>query len=710
MATIDRVHNEDLMKEVAKDADSIFNLYKSQRSDHEEVWEVADYMARAAQNRTITESEKNEGANLPDDTALANTGSTLFFRQYRQLAAAGISVQTARPRPFKYSPIINENVFTSAEEGNEQANQMNVLAKWTMKMDHFDEKSTEFWHQLTKYGNVPIMMYQEQEWGERMYKKPVYREIDRGDGTQEPVLDHYEEERGEYLVKNYPAIKSLPIDSVYADFYGGDLPKQDCVVVVSINNKEYFKRLARADLLDEEMVNKLGEKYKWDGSTEKELLKSKIENENITQPSTATDLFLTFDVFRRLPLDDENLNWDDPEVEEKIYWMTFVGNSITEGLPLRFEENPDPDDEIPIKMVHHLPDDAEKIYHIAMAQIVRSNYSVECTLKNQAIDNASLICRPPLKAVEGEVRATLGGGKDFSYKPGQMFLCESNVTQIEEMPVKETVQTSLSLLEYIKNDDMTALNTDKPFMGESYGARTSATEAQNAYQSALRPQLAMVKYVLNQYLGFYAKKMKSYWGKYKAPGQVVAITDETDYPIVRPEEIHGEFDIQIDVADEFENDLVQEQQLNDTIRLIGEVPDIAKNIDIPGLMIEYLRRRKLPISLVRPPEEADSAEIARQESITMLEQGQVVQIREGENLYVHLREHQGKRLEYKGLEDSHPEVQILDRHIEETKAAIANKFGSQGGGAGTGGTPSAATGNKTPGQAGGNAMAAAMGG
>jgi len=701
--------NEELVKKFQTESKRHYDRFYSQRRMNEILWKVSDYMYKAAQNRSITAFEEQKGANLNDfednpASEIAQSGSTLFHRQVRQLAAQGASVQFSRDVPFKYEPIINDDNPETYEKGEAMAGQLNVLAKWTMKHDKFNKKSIEFWHQIFKIGNVPIMAEQIVKKGKRKVREPVIQPMqNQATGEIEAQIVGFKEYEQEFTVDNYPSVRILPTETLYADMYIGSIQGQNCIVIPGLKNYSELLDGARASYYDAEAVQSLAGtelwgKYRWDGVSGEPLTRFKLANNEALAGDSYTGQFLVWDVFMRSPI--ENGTWDTKN-QPNIWWGTFVGNDINNSLCIRLEENSDPDGEFPVEMIHCLPDDPDILYHTSPAQIIRSNYSVECTLKNQAIDNCTLVNRPPLKMLEGQVR-----GKKFEFTPGKVFICDSQ-NSLEEFQIRDTTQITTNFLNYIRDDTMSALATDKPFMGESFGARTSATEASNTYKNSVQPHMISIRYILEQYLGFYAKKLKSYWQNFSDPLQVVRITGEQQTSVIRPSTIYGEFDVEVDIVDEFEDDVVESQKINEAIRTFGQNPAFLQVIDVSELARAWFKRYKFDYGkIVTGRVDKDAEVVARNENTSLLG-GIYVRPQPNQNHGVHLAEHKGERLRYNGIEEQMPQVTLLDHHIAETEflmqqmeAASAQAQAQQQG----------ASGNQTAGQVSGNAIAGAMGG
>lgn len=698
MAELDLADNEELSVKVQKLAQDYYDKFASQRTEYEDIWKTADYMVKAAQNRTIATSEKTKGVNASWSTEpRAQTGSTLFFQQWRHLSSQIASVALSRPVPFKFEPVTNEAVFHSSEDADEMAHQHNTLARWTLKQDRFASKFISFCHALKKYGNVPVLFFQNQKIEKRTVMEPQSTFVPQPNGEVLEIEGEAKPVEVDVVVENWPSWRALPPDAVYADVYIGTLQDQDCVVLPSLKSRAGMLAEVKGGNWNQKQFEKVTATYKWDGSTNVSFRQDRMANEGLSAPpADGTEMYMVWDIFIRCPIDGKK--WDDEAETIDIYWITVVGNTIGTGIVVRFQENEDPDGEIPVWMFHSLPGDDDILYHMSEAQVVRSNYSVECTIKNQMIDNNSNVNNPPLKEIEGQVRGT-----DRAYGPNKVFRMDSP-DSLQEFDVKPLSQENILLLNWIRDDTRSALSTTGNVLGESFGGRTSALEASNAYRNSIQPHMITVRYILENFLGVLARKMLSYWDKFAMPGQILAISDETQLRTVYPAGLHGQFDIEINVIDDYEEDVVQSQKIYDVINLVGANPEIAKHIDIGELMTTWLSKSKINNpKIVKRPFDYDAKEVARRENRAMMQGAVPATVKQGENLTIHLAEHEGERLRYRGLEEEYPNVQLLDQHIEETKLAVRNGPTSQG-------TPPAQSGNQGPGEMGGNQIAAAMGG
>lgn len=698
LAEVDYLDNEDMVKEVLKEANTSFEDFKSSRRDYEDMWQVSDYMYKCAQNSTIMEQEREKGVNNDEDSERANTGSTMFFRQNNQLTSAGMSVIKSQDIPFKYKPIINEGVFISPEDCLAQTEQWNCLAEWNMEVDKFITKMYPLFHDIFKYGNVPVMVEWRRERGERSVRVPQYEGVVDENGLIKPVLTGYANEKIDAITKNYLTWRKLPVDCVFADPYVPTLEGQDTVVILSLRNIADIRGDSKFGYFSSEKVMSISDKEKWDGATNKEFVKQKMENNGINSPTVSSDVYLVWDIFKRIPIVDNKIDPENGEYDWRL--ITVVGNSIGQGIPIRFIDNPDPDKELPIIMLHDLPDDEDEVlYHMSRSQAVRSNYSTECTLKNQMIDNGALVNDPPMIEIEGMVRGT-----DRSFEHGQVFTVDQE-NALTAMPITPLAQMNIQLIEYIKSDSKMALSTDSLMMGEAAGSRTSATEISKLDKYSSAPILITIDYILQQFLGFYARKLMSYWKKYKIEDQVVAITDQPSIKDIKPKELYGEFDIKISIVDEFYNDMVEQSNIAEAFTLIAQNPALAAVVELPELMTQWFKKKKLDYTkLVKRSTDFDARIVAEQENRLMMDLSKPATVGQGENSNAHLVVHEGERVKYLGVEEQFPQLILLERHIAETKNAISSQGSQQS-------APLPGSANaSTPGQVSGDQLAGAMAG
>jgi len=709
MAEQNLADNEELVLEVQGEVNTLVETYKTQREDIDVLNKVADYMYACAQNRTLESSEKEKGMNMDDDTR-SNVGSTLFHRIVNQLASQLEAVLWSKPMIIKYKTFSKDGVQATQDDAG-RAEMANLLAKWTIKTDGFLEKVPVFSRMLFKRSNIFAQIIQVREEDEVSLKVPEFEQYQDENGEIRVRISGEKDETETKIMKNYPSIVFPDPSTIFLDNYIADIQQQHCVAIQSIKTKgELFAGVAN-EWYSEEQYEKLDESYLWDGETGREALEDKEaqRNSNINKEKQK-NLYLVWDVYINLPM-TENGELDEEEKEVPTrYWLTLVGNTIGGSLCLRFERNPEPDDEIPLQDIHVFPDDGDRMYHTTTAEIARSSYSADTTLMNLSLDNMGLINDPPKLVQEGEHSI-----KDWEFKKGQVWSVY-NPKAVTLLDVNPFTQDTSIMREKVKEELMMAMNVDKGFVGQSQGARTSASEATFINRNSMQPHLSQIRYILMQLLPWMGKKYMSYWQEYGDPDQVLQITDENkQYRRIKPSEVDGEFDVNVEIIDEYESDLLRQQNLQNILNIVANNEWLhqsdTEQIDGPALLKEIVKSYKIdPSTFITGVTGGDVERAAREDIDLMLYEGQDVEIPDNIDIKTHLRIKEAELTKWKGVEQEAigrgVRVDILQQHVMELKQRSAGG----GGAAPQPALPAGPSVMPTEGVAGGQEIAGAMGG
>lgn len=710
-----RADDEELVKKVQEACELYHQRYKSDRTDIDQKNKVADYMYACAQNRALLSSEKSKGMNLEKDTR-SNVGSTLFFRQVNQLASQLVNVMQSKPDLWEYQPSVTTDVDVSAEVGISRINMANALARWTRRQSGFDEKIPEFAVMLFKYSNIFIGVRQVREVHMTRCSRPIYEPDENG----VPVLTGSEQYIEEKVHKNFPEFFFPHPDMFWADKYVPTVQKQNCVIFGNPTSMSELWAESKLGYFSEKQYKEISANHKWQGSdsssvrgnesTNRETQISDSSAGSSGQNDKSTGLYMKWDVWIRAPIDDSG-KWDDDKNPPKLYWATFIGNTIGEGVCVRLMRNNEPDDEIPFKEIRCQPDNSDSLYHTHNSDIVRSAYSADCTLLNLALDNMALSNEPPLIVVDGAHRV-----RDFTFRKGQKWHVD-RPDAITQMQTRDSTGSTSVLRQAVRAEAMQALATDPAMLGEFAGARTSATEWQGVNSNTRQPHLLQVRYILHQLLPWMARKLMRYWDEFGLPSDVATITHQDKQYKISPKEVTGNFDIEISIIDEFEDSMLAQQRIQNALTLIGNVPYYQQSphhtIDPSELLKAWFDSMKWPSPrIILPPDGADATQVATSRVNGMLNAGQYVSPQQGENFAVHLRVASAERLRWKGLEDvDDPRAKnlpLLDQYIAELKQVAQG--GQTAAAAAPNGNLSAGTQNQSEGEAAGNQIASAYGG
>lgn len=670
------VDNEEAVKGFAKSAEEGFSSYVSQRAEIDEKLKVADAMYAAMQNRSLLSSEKSKGMNMDKDTK-ANVGSPLFHRQVNVLAGLLVKVFDPSRDLFSYSPVSNPTVDLSYDESEVEAEQFNVLAKWTRRQDSFDARLPEWATSLFKYSIGFAYATMNREFRKVTEKIPSLNVTGQNlDGS--PIYEVTEQDiEKDVMTRNHPSIQFIHPGRVYMDRYIPDSERQNLAIVLTLRSRSEIYSDVKSGIFSEENFKKIKPDMVWDGNFGSGLNREEATNRG-EEYSPNNSMYLQWDVFQRLAVDDSGKI--DEEQPDRLLWGTFIGNTIDGGICVRLEESADPDGEVPIKAVRVVPDRPDELYHTTISDIVRSAYSADCTLLNLALDNMGLVNDPPMTVIDGAHRI-----KDFTFKKGQKWHVDRH-DAIKQFEVRDNTQATQILRRSIQDEIKQALNTDSAFMGEYAGARTSATEFMGVNQNSQVSQLIWIKYIAQQFLPWMAKKYRSYWKAFGGREQIIRITDSEKTYNISPTEIHGEFDIIVDIVDQFADDNIKQQQAQMILQTVASSPYLQQSpthvIDVGEIMKEWLFRMGWKSDkIIRPPIGVDAELVARQEVFQMLNAGTPVQPQPGQDFVTHLRVEEAERLQWKGLENSGDpravNIALLDQHIAQEKQMMQQQAQAQ---------------------------------
>jgi hypothetical protein len=723
--------------EALQEYDRFFSDWES--SDLDDHKEIADYMYKCAQNRTLADAERDEGMNT-EGTARANTGSTLFWRSVNQLGGELSNMVLGAENPFTYNPIVNTDVDDSANtdvddsarEGIRESAQRQALAKWIMKKDDFIVKWTEFSTMLGKLSNIPWRIIWKED------KRRVMTVDENGKKSWEMQT-----------VAAWPSFEVLNVGTTFADFYTGRT--QRTIIVVTKRAKHEIAGDVRAKKFDRDQWKKIleaestnspsakdgkkqGTTYHYDGATLAEFFQKKSDNmQRSHEPSEQKNMFLQWDVYMYAPISGEKDKevWDDMQ-DEHVWLGTFIGNSLseTDSVAMRLDKDTDPDGEIPVYWTNANPDDTDLLYHVMDAEILRANYSTQCSLIEFGLDNVNENVNAPAVAIKGVIEKP---DNDLSSRPGNIVWLDLDALEGRSVDQAFNWRTTpdmtgqvRSWLEYFNEDSRTAMNQSVNDQNQHFGGRTAATEVANIARSGSAPNVARQRYIQAQTLPKYARKIQSYMQAFSKQDVITAVQDDGTVIPVKLSGLKMDYDVVVDLADESGSSLLDSQKMDGMMQTIAGTPGLMASpthrIDMGIVSRKWFELKKIK-GLSRAVEGRrgeDPKQVARFEQAEMrgvfsdTGQGSFIPPQPGQDHSGHLAEHESERMRYQGLENTIGEdggiseqdaqyLQLLDLHIAFTKQ-MAQQEQQQAP------PPAAPTGNVTEGQAQGNQLAEALGG
>ena len=629
----------ELSKAYRELASARFSEYKTAREDNiDPKCKTADAMYTCMINRALESTERERGTDSSADPR-AQTGSTLFYRATNQFAAIMARIINSEGLPFKYIPISNEAVSHSKEESYSMTKQYESVAKWVWRKDKMKERIYSLASQLGKYGNVPVQMI----WKE-VKKRVVVGSVDGKPKYKE-------------VTEVYPSCRVLPWDAFYGDFTGGNIQEgQDLVIIKT--QRSLPDLLAESHLYDPaawEAFIEDRDSYRTSG-TDTDAKEDRAENRDQEFQPTGFEQYNFFDVYGYVPI--ENGIWDEAKNIPKLVWMSCIGDTFGNSIAVRMVTDFDPNGCVPILMLHAVPDDEDRLYHLMPSEIGRSLYSTHCTLTNLALDNSANI-NDPKRMINTNYFVSQSMDDD-------VWLSTDNDKAVKEFIPPDTSGSTVNMLQEVERQFMLAFDLDKNMMGQAHGGRTAASEALNIRNQSAAATLSRIAYILEQLLPWYGQNIKSYIEAYAPDDMVIAISDEKQkFQRIRVRDLHGDFDIETNIVGEYESNEVNTQRLTDFLRAVGQSPALVQSrthqVDIGELVKGVARGMKVPNSdrIVLPPQGGDARERQRDELYIMKTQEVGIAPLPTDDHYMHIDTIKAELTQYAGREEEEPWIEAL---------------------------------------------------
>jgi hypothetical protein len=699
-----------------------WSKYVSDRFPYEEIWKYCNSMVMCGQNPALIEAERKRLDKQKNDltkTKSQGCSSTLMLRRLRSQLAQFINVLFSQKDPYTYTPRYNPDIPFSGQAAEKQAMQHQLFMRWCRDEENFQVKAVEFLWDLLTYGNMPVWKHwirrsasildkwpptEEQKKDKGFIKKLLDKMRGKGDEPSGPA--DWPLSRKQVMTDNRFTWDAIPIHMFYADVNIADIQQQNVMFIVTPGSlADFYEGQRLGEYIN---VDQISDSHLYRGGGEWETWKmERDKNIGLPQSTTTVDtgIFMQFDVFAYLPIDETKkgaARWNPKTHEPKKYKITCVGSTFQSNpIVLKIVRNEDPRDRWPIDMIHHYPTPSDCLYHIALGQILRGNYQEATTTKQQFIDSKTLNINRPLKVVEGEVHVP--EGEDFTFAKDKVFKVERQ----ESLGVFEQIEVTeiQSFLTYIENDSDEAVGDTRITRGEPMGQRTPASESVNALTMAMLPMKMIIKYVLNQWLKPLAKDGVLYCHCYAMKNQILKLNDsEQVYTEIRPAELYGDFDVQVNIADEYEQNIINKQMIQqgmtNILPFFKEVIDLRKLA--PKVLEDYLHT---DIASILTPDVSDEQRAIASHENDLLLSGKWVMPLPTDIPDVHLPIHQSEVIAYRGADTSQITMDLLEKHIAIHEQAKAMRQPPQQMAQAEPNAPTA-----MPGQASGDIMAGQMSG
>lgn len=165
------------------------------------------------------------------------------------------------------------------------------------------------------------------------------------------------------------------------------------------------------------------------------------------------------------------------------YIVSLFGDNLFSGSVdiVRFQRNYYPEDYGPIYGSAQKPDTESGAYPSSAVSIVEPAYDALCKAMDQYFTNKDLINDPPhtiqhtSPAINKKYNLNEPGGR----------IPVNTQNDIKSASYVDATQTTPQMVGYLTDSVQTSLKTTEAILGKAMGARTSATEASNVFQTAM---------------------------------------------------------------------------------------------------------------------------------------------------------------------------------------------------------------------------------
>ena len=524
--------------------------------------DTADELMRAAKNRT----QLNADASANREATRSAVRSATFNVSARAIVAGESSVMLGNQEelPVEYEPLAGA-WGTAEDEGLIQAQDKNAYLSWVMEKDKFREKVKQILLRAYKYGNQPLYM----QWDYRKVWKKMkvpFKEV-LNDKKAKKINTEPDELLSDkpasskdmvfvnrlMTVADNPTIRWVDVKDCWYDSSINDDKEQLCVImrqqkqigeIWDLQRTNYFKNVGKI---------KMSHLYRGEGESEfkGDRQENADESNDSESPTGQFDLWWGWVL---APINSDG-KWDPDNTIPTWHEYWFTGDLEANQVEcLRL--SPHWDTEIPWINVHAIDDDKGAIHMLPM-ELVVSLLAQEMTAFDQFVDNNTSRQEAPMILEPGAIRV-----RDLTYGPGgnRLYIKTPGMPNPDFVDVPDTTQQSLPMLKEVGERIRQALGTNKPFLGEPLGSRTSASEAITDFEQALKPALEDAKYKANQLMPFYATWVDRMRELFADPSSVIQITYEDKPREIKPANLWGPMKVRVVSVKKFQDNAIRERQ------------------------------------------------------------------------------------------------------------------------------------------------------
>lgn len=260
-----------------------------------------------------------------------------------------------------------------------------------------------------------------------------------------------------------------------------------------------------------------------------------------------------------LPLDPITLEFDKRTDGSSIPMSRYIVNTYGQNMAgrqhlLRVQRNFYPRDMLPIYGSTHMPDMDSGLYAPSIGFLLWNHYREIVTCKAQYITNKDWINDPPAwvltssPAVNADLnkagaKIEVNGPNDFGWRAPY-----------------DATQTTVAMMQHSREQAQTAAKSGDAILGKALGGRTSATEAQNAFQASMSAVTTPINIFNFDIMGGFAWRMWEYTASWFPPPILEAITGQMGFAL-KPEDLWLRVGLKWDVGSSYIEAIVRSQNI-----------------------------------------------------------------------------------------------------------------------------------------------------
>lgn len=241
----------------------------------------------------------------------------------------------------------------------------------------------------------------------------------------------------------------------------------------------------------------------------------------------------------------------------KRYIMETFGTNLINGFQeiIRLQENFYPNGSIPLYGSAHMPNLDDGVYSPAIGTILEGHYRQICKALDQILINKDLNNDPPTDIQQSSPSMSR---KNLN-KPGSRNPV-NGPNDITRRPPFDSNGTTIQFWQATREQAQTSSKSTDAILGKAMGSRTSATEASNAYQTAMSGVTTDTNLFSHDIFGNYAERVWLFTGRWVDPDILRLITGTYGFAIL-PEHLEIRFGLSWDCGSQFIESITRQNNI-----------------------------------------------------------------------------------------------------------------------------------------------------